>query len=271
VPGASRHTLLLSALPQRHDAALTAWIDEALRDEHRVVVKHRSQAEAALRRLLHESGWDRTLVDSGRIVLADAARLGAQAGGRRELLAELHSDLLAQALADGYAGLAMTGDAPALQTLTADVGELAAHERDIEQLTTHGPVRALCRYHPIRDAALLLDQLAIHRCDIDDDGWTATGSGHRWWISGELDAENADRLRRVLCAAIPDGLGVVDVSALEFCDVAGLRAFRDAADTLPAGREFVLIGATSPVAQIFTVTGREHCPRLRLLHRSDQR
>jgi hypothetical protein len=96
-----------------------------------VVLKHRSGATLALHRLLRDSGLDGALVDSGRIVLADAARFGAQTGGRRELLAELLADLLAEALADGYAGLAMTGDSLALQTLYPGVGELAAHERDV--------------------------------------------------------------------------------------------------------------------------------------------
>ncbi len=82
-----------------------------------MVLKHRSGATLALHRLLRDSGLDGALVDSGRIVLADAARFDTQTGGRRELLAELLADLLAEALADGCAGLAMTGDSLALQTL----------------------------------------------------------------------------------------------------------------------------------------------------------
>jgi anti-anti-sigma factor len=265
-PGVSRHTLLLYATRQRDEFALAAWIRAAVDRGDKVLVKHASSI-AVLHRILPSSGLDAGVLGSGRVELVDAEAMGSRCGGRHERLYELHVELAEQAQQDGYAGLATTADGPALRALTRDSTELVEHERDIGRLVARRQVRALCRYHPDTDARLLPDVLQIHHHDVDDDIWTATISDDQLWIRGELDASNADRLAQVLKASVAEGVTVVNLSELDFCAVAGVRTFLEAADALYPGRELVLTGASPFLTKTFTITGCDNHPALRLVPR----
>lgn len=265
-PGISRHTLLLHSTRQRGEIALAAWIRAAVDRGEKVLVKHAASTKV-LHRILPASWLDADAQGSRRVELADAEAMGSRCGGRHERLYELHVELAERAQQEGYAGLATTADGPALRALTRDNTELVEHERDIERLVARRQVRALCRYHPDTDARLLPDALQIHHHDVDDDIWTARIVDGQLWIRGELDASNADRLAQVLRASVTDGVTVVNLSELEFCAVAGVRAFLDAADALYPGRELVLTGASRFLTKTFTITGCDNHPALRLVPR----
>jgi anti-anti-sigma factor len=265
-PGLLRHTLLLHSTRQRGEIALAAWIRAAVDRGDKVLVKH-AASTTALRRILPVCGLDADVLGSGRLELVDAETMGSRCAGRHERLYELHVELAEQAQQQGYAGLATTADGAALRALTRDTTELVEHERDIERLVARQQVRALCRYCPDTDARLLPDALQIHHHDVDDDIWTATISGDQLWIRGELDASNADRFARVLNASVSDGVTVVNLSELDFCAVAGVRAFLEAADALYPGRELMLIGASPFLARTFSITGCDNHPALRLVPR----
>ena len=265
-PGVSRHTLLLHSTRQRGEIALAAWIQAAVDRGDKVLVKH-AASTAALHRILPAFELDAGVLGSGRVELVDAEAMGVRCGGRHERLYELHVELAEQAHQEGFAGLATTADGSALRALTRDAIELVEHERDIQRLAARRQVRALCRYHPDTEARLLPDALQIHHHDVDDDIWTAAISDDQLWIRGELDASNADRLAQVLKASVSDGVTAVNLSELDFCAVAGVRTFMEAADALYPGRELVLIGASPFLTKTFTITGCDNHPALRLVPR----
>lgn len=265
-PGISRHTLLLHSTHQRGELAVAKWIRAAVARGNKVLVKHADPA-AVLHRILLACGLDSEMLESGQVELVDAKAMGRRCGGRHGRLYELHVELADQAQQQGYTGLATTADGPALRALTRDTTELVEHERDIERIVALRQVHALCRYHPNTDARLLPAALQIHHHDVDDDIWIATISHDQLRIQGELDASNADRLLQVLSASITDGLTVVNLSELDFCAVAGVRAFLEAADALYPGGELVLVGVSRLLAKTFTITGCDNHPALRLVPR----
>lgn len=265
-PGLSRHTLLLHSTRQRGELALAKWLRAAVDRGNKVLMKH-ADAAASLHRILPASGLDSDVLESGQVNLLDAEAMGRRCGGHHERLYELHVELAEQAEQQGYTGLATTADGPALRALTRDTTELVEHERDIERLVALRQVHALCRYHPNADARLLPAALQIHHRDVDDDIWTATVFHDQLWIRGEVDASNADRLVQVLSASITDGPPVINLSELDFCAVAGVRAFLEAADALYPGRELVLVGVSPLLTKTFTITGCDNHPALRLVPR----
>jgi hypothetical protein len=103
-------------------------------------------AAAVLGRSLPEVGLDPAVLTSGQVQLADTTALRAQTGGRHERLYGLHLEQLRQAIREGFAGLALTGDAAAMHTITRTDAELAGYERDLERLAIEAGVRSLCRY-----------------------------------------------------------------------------------------------------------------------------
>jgi anti-anti-sigma factor len=174
-------------------------------------------------------------LSSGQVQLADTAELRVETGGLHEALYALHERQLYQANREGFAGLALTGDAAAMHSITRDEGELARYERALERLATDAGVRSLCRYPLTEHPGLLDDMLAVHYRQVTDDVWSAEVTDRRLRIIGELDFSNAGRFTPVVDAALRAGVRVLDVSELAFCDVAGVRALVAAAAALPPG------------------------------------
>jgi anti-anti-sigma factor len=188
---------------------------------------------AVLERSLPAAGLDPAVLTSGEVQLADTADLRAQTDGRHDALYALHLHQLGQATREGFAGLALTGDAAAMHTITRDNSELAGYERDLERLATEAGVWSLCRYPPNEQPELLGDILAVHYRNVAEDSWSVEVVDDQLRLRGDVDFTNADRFAPVLRAALTAGVRAVDASGLEFCDVAGLRALVCAANALP--------------------------------------
>ncbi|MFF1510346.1 STAS domain-containing protein [Streptomyces sp. NPDC058326] len=80
-------------------------------------------------------------------------------------------------------------------------------------------------------------------------------------VSGEIDSDTAPHLHRTLMAALcahPEGV-TLDLSAVTFCDCAGLRAFLAARLAhLDGGRCPLALGPVSPrMARLLRLTGTE--------------
>ena len=129
-------------------------------------------AAAVLAGSLPEVGVDPAVLTSGQVQLADTTALRARTGGGHEALLALHRHQLGEATRAGFAGLALTGDAAAMLTITCDERELAGYERGLERLAVEEGVRSLCRYTADQRQALLDDMLAVHHRDVADDVWS---------------------------------------------------------------------------------------------------
>ncbi|MFD3471397.1 STAS domain-containing protein [Streptomyces sp. NPDC058682] len=77
-------------------------------------------------------------------------------------------------------------------------------------------------------------------------------------VVGEMDIDRAEEFRARLLRAVATGGGdlVVDVSALTFCDSAGLNVLLGArAEAEEAGRRVCLAGPTLQVRRLLELTG----------------
>jgi anti-anti-sigma regulatory factor len=252
------HSLLVPASPARDRSAVAAWIAEAVGRREKVLYKHAPVEDAAvvLARSLPEAGVDPAVLTSGQVQLADTTTLRAETGGGHEALLTLHRHQLAEATRAGFAGLALTGDAAAMLTITCDEHELAGYERGLERLAGEAGVRSLCRYAADQRRALLDDMLAVHYRDVADDVWSVEVVDHRLRVRGELDFSNANRFVPVARAALGAGVRTLDASGLVFCDVAGIRALVSAADALrPDALPLTVTGADGVLVSMLHLTG----------------
>jgi anti-anti-sigma factor len=252
------HSLLVPASASRDGSTVAVWIAGALRRRQRVVYKHSPSEDAAavLGRSLPAVGVDPGVLSSGQVQLADTTGLRAETGGQHEALYGLHLSQLRQATREGFSGLALTGDAAAMHTITRDQAELSGYERDLERLAVEAGVRSLCRYAVEEDPGLLGEMLAVHYRDVADEGWSVEVVDDRLRVRGELDFDNAERFTPVLRAALAAGVRTVDASGLEFCDVAGVRALVSATDVLQLDAlPLTVVGFDGVLARILAVTG----------------
>jgi anti-anti-sigma factor len=230
------HSLLLPSSPAQEHSVVAEWIAAAVRRRVKVLYKHApiEDAGAVLKRSLPAAGVDAAVLASGQVQLADSTDLRAQTDGRHEALYALHLQQLGQATREGFTGLALTGDAAAMHTITRDDRELAGYERDLDRLATESGVPSLCRYPPDERPGLLTDMLAVHYHDVADNLWSIEVIDDQLRIRGEVDFSTTHRFAAVLRAALAAGVRRLDASGLEFCDIAGLRALVSATNTLPS-------------------------------------
>jgi anti-anti-sigma factor len=264
------HSLLVPASPSRDHTAVAGWIAAAVGRREKVVYKHAPTEDAAavLGWSLPAAGVDPGVLGSGQVQLADTAELHAETGGRHAALYALHLQQLEQATRDGFAGLALTGDAAAMRTVTRDEAELVGYERELERLAVESGVRSLCRYSLDAHRGLLEAMLVEHYRDVADDMWSVRVADGRLRVRGELEFSNADRFAPVLRAALAAGVRAVDVSELEFCDVAGVRALISGTDVLPrTALPLMVLDADGTLARVLRLTGALDTGVLRVTER----
>ena len=267
------HSLLVYASPRREQSAVALWIAEALGRGEKVLYKHAPAEDAAavLGRSLPEVGLDAAVLSSGRVELVDTTVLKAASGGRHERLYELHLESARQAAREGFTGLALTGNAAAMRSITRNQIELSGYERDLDQLAHEFDVPSLCRYPAEEQPELLGDMLEVHFRDVDDEHWAAAVVGDRLRVRGELDVSNADRFAAVLRAVLAGGLHTVDLSEVEFCAVAGIRALVTATDQTDRGPAVLTLeGVPAVLARLLRLTGAADLPNLQLNEREHQ-
>jgi anti-anti-sigma factor len=267
------HSLLVYASPRREQLAVASWIAQALGRGEKVLYKHAPTEDAArvLGRSLPQVGLGPGVLSSGRVELIDTAVLRAESGGEHERLYELHLEHARQAAREGFTGLALTGNAGAMRTITADETELSGYERDLDRLAHESDVPSLCRYPVEERPELLGDMFEVHFRDVDDEHWAAAVTGDRLRVRGEIDFSNADRLAAVLRAMIARGLHTVDLSGVEFCAVAGIRALLAAADPRHGrAARLTLEGVPSGLLRLLTLTGATSAPGLHVTERETE-
>lgn len=161
--------------------------------------------------------------DAGRLPQRMAAMLRTQADRAR---------------ADGYPGLRVTAEMDGVLERCGSVDELLRLEHLCADQMRRCGIIGLCQYgRPAIRAATLARIAAAHSGVARDDGrrplallvTVAHGGGLR--VEGEVDRSNAHLLAAALRsrAAVEDPL-CVDLSALGFVDLSGIRAIREVAD-----------------------------------------
>nr|WP_290052582.1 MEDS domain-containing protein [Amycolatopsis sp. MEP2-6] len=211
--------MLVYSSPRVERDRTGAWIGAALDRGFRVLYKHTGPVRP-MAELLGSAE-----LDPDGVALVDAAEVRADTGGHPAVLRAWHEDRLGRARADGYAGLALACDGPALRVIAPERAARMAHERDLTELADATAVAVLCRYHLATETGDDLDALLrIHAPEVEDVVFAAYRHPDRLVLTGDIDRSNAARFAAVLSAAIQAGVREVDVAELGIFSAAGLHA-----------------------------------------------
>ena len=82
-------------------------------------------------------------------------------------------------------------------------------------------------------------------------------------LSGELDAWNVGQAATALASHLPDGDIYLDLSALSFCDVNGIRALIALAEKMNPNQQFIVRGLAPQLREVLQIVGWAQVPQLR--------
>ncbi|WP_449064983.1 MEDS domain-containing protein [Planomonospora algeriensis] len=185
-----------------------------------------------------------------------------------------------RSLRDGYTGLRVSGEMSWALRDVPGAGELEEYEREVAAVFATGLATAVCHYDtrlfgPARTRALTRCHPALVGMNaLYHDGLVrilpAYQAGHRTLrVTGTIDQGNAHGLAAALqTAAGWDGDIHVDLSELEFIDVAGLRTLTRAAGRLDPARRLRLLHLAPMLRDIMHLVGWDREPRLVLTPRA---
>jgi hypothetical protein len=161
-------------------------------------------------------------------------------------------------VAEGYAGLRVVAELTALAADPQRRGELVRWEHLADRYMVNGPgMSALCAYRADLPVEALTDVASVHpaasappglpqfRVFFDDD---------RVVVAGSVDLSEADRLGRLLADSPAGPAVLLDLSWLQFVDVAGCRVIARWASGLQArGVPVEVLGASRLFRRVWDV------------------
>ncbi|WP_199440211.1 MEDS domain-containing protein [Umezawaea beigongshangensis] len=184
-------------------------------------------------------------------------------------------------LAEGFSGLRICGEMSWAVRESVGTAELARYEREVDAVFAGRPVSAVCQY----DARLFgPDQLEVldgcHRGSVEPpplrghDSLRLVPAGRagrrRLRVIGTVDDRTHDHFVAALDAVLHrPGDVVLDLSALDFIDVAGLRALANAAARLGGHRRMRLAHPAPVLCEVVRLLGWDRTPGLVLLPEGD--
>lgn len=156
-----------------------------------------------------------------------------------------------EAEAEGYPAVRVVADVTPLAASSGDLRRMAAYELAVDAMIATHPMTALCAYDERvvgdRTGALAALHSLQHRSSRPATFAVALRD-HTLILTGEIDSACALDLRHVLTAVqdVTEGPLVLDLSPLDFIDVAGARALvRAVSHMVGSGREMPVRGARS--------------------------
>lgn len=155
------------------------------------------------------------------------------------------------AVSDGFSGLRMVADVTSLAESPEDLDRMAAYELSVDGMIATNLVTGLCAYDERRVGERIGALAAMHTLQHRagrPPSFAVTLRGDTLTVTGEIDSTCADDLHHALDAVqdVTDGPLRVDLSSLDFIDVAGTRALARAVSRMvDDGRELRVHGARS--------------------------
>jgi anti-anti-sigma factor len=138
----------------------------------------------------------------------------------------------ARARAEGFEGLRIVADMDWLLPVHPTSGEIAAFELLLDRIVKELQATVVCAYRRSSfDTAAITGALSVHPTDLGiveaPQFRLIAGDNGTWYLSGEVDLAVASTFVAAFTAAVSPP-SVVDVSDLEFIDVAGMRTIAQA-------------------------------------------
>jgi ABC-type transporter Mla MlaB component len=260
------HACCRVARGEDRDRLDAAFVRDGLRRGHMVVyLCAPPEIDDALARLrAAESAVDAALARGQVIVRATGGQEPNHVADLERVLDTIR-DGHARALAEGYAGLSLTGDVSAGSS-AADAQRVADYERCLERELAGGTQVLLCRYDHAVEAGPLSDVAAVHHVEVSPElaaigrrGLLAAARVHSpetLRLAGELDFESSDDLAAVLDEHF-QAPRRLDLEDLSFVDVTGMRALRGNAD-----QPLTIAAASEPVRWLVDLLGWDTDPAI---------
>ncbi|MEJ2890786.1 STAS domain-containing protein [Actinomycetospora aeridis] len=266
----SRHTLLVADAVDQGRRGASTWVEQELSLGSKVFYKGWVPAgQRADQHWITGPAGPRGARDAlvtGQLEFLDlptvVERSGATAGG----VLELYADEVERALGDLWPTVAMTQESPELPMADHPdlVAEYARWEAGFEDLTRRLPVRMLCQLCvAAENETAVWETVAVHHGDVVDGFWSAARDDGHWAPSGDLDAHVARRFGAAVHGAMraardrADGPDLhLDLSGVDFMDVACADILMLAARSAPLDQHLVLHGASRFLRRLFDAVGR---------------
>ncbi|MFC5142562.1 STAS domain-containing protein [Actinomycetospora rhizophila] len=266
----SRHTLLVSDAVVQGRRGAASWVERELSLGSKVFYKGwpPSGGRADQHWLTGPAGprGARDALSTGQLEFLDFPTLVERSGATADGVLAVYRGEVERALDDLWPTVAMTQESPELP-MADDAGlvsEYARWESGFDDLTHRWPVRMLCQLCAATESERSVwETVAVHHRDVVDGFWSATADDGHWQPRGDLDARVARRFGAAVHGALrtaregehgPDLH--LDLSGIDFMDVACAEILMLAARSAPAGQHVVLHGGPRFLRRLFDAVGR---------------
>ncbi|MFD9396541.1 MEDS domain-containing protein [Streptomyces sp. NPDC060000] len=225
---------------------------------------------------LREAGTDpEAALDSGQLTVttADDSYLAEGPFDPDAMVASLQREVC-DSLSAGFTGFRVSGETTWALRDIPGVDRLGEYETKVNEVFAGQRASAICQYD-----ARLFDSASLHGFDQCHQG---TVEQQPLYASSVLrlvpSLRNGQRSLRVvgdvdyqaapaLACALEEALGwpgdiTIDMSALEFIDLAGVRALVRTAERLPAGRRLHVVDLEPMLSEVIHVVGWDQIPSL---------
>ncbi|WP_147425306.1 MEDS domain-containing protein [Bailinhaonella thermotolerans] len=271
------HLCLAFGHEDEQRAVVTEFVGAGLRRDEGVLYFADGDGRDRVRRWLFDAGVDvAAAVDRGQLVMR-GIESGCLASGRFDpeaMIATLRHERDA-CLTAGFAGLWVTGEMGWAVSGTPGAERLEEFERRLAGLFDGGRAAAICQYdRRVFPPARLKGLLECHPGSVHmnpmfqgaalrmSPGYDADGRPVLR-VAGTIDRTTVGVWGEALRAAATWGGDIrVDMTGLEFIDVAGLREVAQIADGLPGDRRLRMRNLAPMVADVIRMVGWDQTPGL---------
>jgi anti-anti-sigma regulatory factor len=229
---------------------VTAFVGSALGAGDRVVYVANQRGPDAIAGLMEGGGVDADgSLRTGQLLIRDfAAVYGSPDETDVDAVLAGYRSEADRSRADGYPGLRVAVEMGDFVAALGSVDAVLRWEHSVTPMLDEVGIVAMCQYDQrLVDARAWARIAAVHPVVATDDGtvplatFIATDAPSGVKIAGELDRSNAGAFARVLAArALVSPRVHVDLEAVTFVDLAGLRSVFELAGELPSGSVLVL-------------------------------
>jgi anti-anti-sigma regulatory factor len=275
--GAGDHVCRMYDDEDERMATVAQFVQTGVRSDHKVVFYSLQSPREVLEELKARGIDAGELSERGRLEVA-AMQDGYLGSGMFDPVSTIEGwrKLIAEARAEGYAGLWAIGDMSWAAGRVSGAERVYWYEAEINRLFAGGDALAMCLYDQRLFPGDALDRLAAaHPSTLepgDDETWlpllrmrrTPEPPGLK--LIGEADASNRTALDVTLAGLAEDLPATVepltlDLTELHFADAAVGRLLIQAAHTLPTGLR--IVGCPASVARLLTLLGGDWIPGVR--------
>ncbi|MFJ4833770.1 MEDS domain-containing protein [Streptomyces sp. NPDC088747] len=255
---------------------VTAYLLGGLARDERVMYFADRSTPGQVLSWIREAGTDPApALNSGQLTVttADDSYLATGTFDADAMVATLHQEVT-DALAAGFTGFRVSGEMGWSLRNLPGAERLGEYETKATDVFAGHPASAICQYDARRfDAAALDDFDRRHTGTLEQQPLHASASLRlvpSWRngrqalrVVGDVDYHCAPALAGALqTAAGWPGDITVDMDALEFIDLAGVRALVRAAEQLPAGRRLHVVDLDPMLSEVIHVVGWDEIPAL---------